>query len=194
MTNIATASADGTDVQRGHGHGRRRSRTRRSRSTRRPTPATYDAVGDVITYSYQVTNTGNVTLAGPVTVDDDKATDRACPAVTTVGNLDGFLDPGESITCTATYTVTQADLERRLGHQRRHGHGRQHRLERGHRHGRPRSRHPALTLDKTADRRDLDAVGDVITYSYVVTNTGNVTLAGPVTVADDIATVEPARP
>ena len=57
--------------------------------------ADFDAVGDVITYSYDVTNTGNVSLTGPVTINDDKATDRACPAVTTVGNLDGFLDPGE---------------------------------------------------------------------------------------------------
>ena len=32
-----------------------------------------------------------------------------------------------------------------------------------------------------------------ITYSYVVTNTGNVTLAGPVTVADDQATVTARR-
>jgi hypothetical protein len=30
--------------------------------------------------------------------------------VTTVGNNDGELDPGESITCTASHTITQADL------------------------------------------------------------------------------------
>jgi hypothetical protein len=30
--------------------------------------------------------------------------------VSTVGNNDGFLDPGESITCAASYTITQADL------------------------------------------------------------------------------------
>ena len=48
-------------------------------------------------------------LAGPVTVADDKAT-VSCPALSTVGNNDGFLDPGESITCTACYSITQADL------------------------------------------------------------------------------------
>src|SRR5215210_9552950 len=72
-------------------------------------PATYDEVGDVISYSYLVKNTGNVRLAGPVTVADDKAT-VSCPALSTVGNNDGFLDPGEQITCTASYSITQADL------------------------------------------------------------------------------------
>ena len=50
-----------------------------------------------------------MSLAGPVTVTDDKAT-VTCPDVSTVGNHDANLDPGESVTCTASYTITQADL------------------------------------------------------------------------------------
>ena len=83
-------------------------------------PLSADSVGDVISYSYLVTNTGNVRLAGPVTVADDKAT-VTCPAVNTVGNNDGFLDPGEAVTCTASYSITQADLNNALGHQHRQG-------------------------------------------------------------------------
>ena len=50
-----------------------------------------------------VTNTGNVTLAGPFTVTDDKAT-VTCPATAASRR-------GASITCTASYTITQADLD-----------------------------------------------------------------------------------
>src|SRR4051794_9037574 len=69
----------------------------------------YAAVGGVVNYSYLVTNTGNVRIAGPVTVSDDRAT-VSCLNLSTVGNFDSFLDPGESVTCTASYTITQADL------------------------------------------------------------------------------------
>ena len=30
--------------------------------------------------------------------------------MSTVGNNDSFLDPGEAVTCTASYSITQADL------------------------------------------------------------------------------------
>jgi uncharacterized repeat protein (TIGR01451 family) len=66
--------------------------------------------GDVLHYSFTVTNSGFAALAGPVTVSDDKATDESCPAVNTAGDFDDFLDPGESLTCTATYTVTPGDV------------------------------------------------------------------------------------
>jgi len=65
--------------------------------------------GDTLNYSYLVTNSGFAPLEGPVTVADDKAT-VTCPAVTTVGDLDNFLDPAESVTCTASYTIVAGDI------------------------------------------------------------------------------------
>lgn len=70
----------------------------------------FTAAGNVLNYSYLVTNSGYATLAGPVTVADDKSTDESCPALTTVGDNDNYLDPAEAITCTATYTVVAADV------------------------------------------------------------------------------------
>ena len=69
----------------------------------------FAAANDTISYEYLVRNTGNVSLAGPVTVDDDK-TSVICPALTTTGNLDNMLNPGESISCTAEYRVTAEDV------------------------------------------------------------------------------------
>ena len=38
----------------------------------------YDHVGQVLTYTYTLTNTGNVTLGGPFDITDDKAPNAAC--------------------------------------------------------------------------------------------------------------------
>jgi uncharacterized repeat protein (TIGR01451 family) len=69
----------------------------------------YSLPGDLLHYHYLVTNTGNTSLAGPVTVADTKAP-VLCPPVTTVGDNDTDLDPGEALDCTATYTVTAGDV------------------------------------------------------------------------------------
>jgi len=71
--------------------------------------STFTNAGDTLNYSYLVTNSGFATLDGPVTVTDDKTT-VTCPSLTTVGDLDNFFDPGESITCTASYIITATDV------------------------------------------------------------------------------------
>jgi uncharacterized repeat protein (TIGR01451 family) len=68
-----------------------------------PSPATFAKAGDVIPYSFVITNSGNVPLAGPFTVADNKVT-VTCPSTSS-------LAPGASITCTASYTITLADLK-----------------------------------------------------------------------------------
>lgn len=45
-----------------------------------------------------------------MTIDDPKTSDESCPDVDTVGNEDDYLDPGESLVCTATYQVTPDDV------------------------------------------------------------------------------------
>ncbi|MCA1711843.1 MAG: hypothetical protein LC789_09515 [Actinobacteria bacterium] len=155
---------------------------------KKASPPTYDSVGDTITYSYEVKNTGNVPLAGPVTVTDDKAT-VTCPALPA-----GGLVVGATTTCTASYTITQADLNagsvtNKATASANGTHSNQDTATV------TADQTKTLLLDKTASPATYNSVGDVISYAYEVTNTGNVTLAGPVTVSDNKVTVTcPALP
>src|SRR5439155_114843 len=63
------------------------------------TPST--TLGNTITYSFQITNTGTSTISS-FTVTDTKLGAITCPV--------SSLAPGASTTCTATHVVTQADL------------------------------------------------------------------------------------
>jgi hypothetical protein len=63
----------------------------------------YSAPGTPITYSYLVTNTGNVNLTA-VSVTDPHV------GLSAISCLSASVAPGASETCTATYTTTQADL------------------------------------------------------------------------------------
>ena len=126
-------------------------------------PSTYDEVGDVISYSYEVKNTGNVTLAGPVTVSDDKAT-VTCPS--------GGLAPGATKTCTASYTITQADLDAGSvkNTAQAHSNGIVTRTSTTRRSRRLQTK--TLSLVKSASPSTYDEVGDVISYSYEVNEHG----------------------
>ena len=73
-------------------------------------PSTFNTVGELIDYSYVVSSTGNVPVTGPITVSDSLMT-VTCPPVSSVGNGDGDLDPGESLVCTSSYVVQQADFD-----------------------------------------------------------------------------------
>jgi uncharacterized repeat protein (TIGR01451 family) len=150
--------------------------------TKSANPLTY-VVGTVITYSFTVTNNGNVTLSNVTLVDDKLGTIAGCAAAS--------LAPGASTNCTATHTATQADVDAGSIHNVATG--------TGYFNGQPytdtddatitANQNRALSLVKTATPQTYSAVGDVISYNYLVTNTGNVSLAGPVTVVDDKTTV-----
>ena len=89
-------------------------------------PATGAEVGDEITYTYTVSNTGNVTV-NDVSFDDQHTTAAGTSALTVAGcalsatntgpgtsvwtatEITNFA-PGDIFECSATYTVTQADV------------------------------------------------------------------------------------
>ena len=143
--------------------------------------ATYSAVGDVISYEYLITNSGSVALSGPFVVDDDRASDESCPTTQS-------LAPTESITCTASYTITQADID--VGSVTNNATASGDRVTSNVDSVTVNAAQgPGVSLVKSSTTALFDTVGDDLEYQYVVTNTGNTSLAGPVVVTDDKTTV-----
>jgi LysM repeat protein len=143
---------------------------------------TFDSVGDVINYNYVVTNAGTEILTGPVAVNDNIATTNPCPELNTVGNLNNAFDPGESITCNGSYSLTQAALDA----------GSVTNVATASVAGGTLVSAPSgvavnltgatpgktLGLTKTADRLTYDQAGLTITYTYMIANTGSLAI-GP---------------
>ncbi|MFA5712491.1 MAG: hypothetical protein WDA30_28355, partial [Mycolicibacterium sp.] len=138
-------------------------------------------VGDTITYSFTVQNTGDVTLTGVAVNDPLLGGTIACTPST--------LAPGASATCgPVNYTVTPADVDA--------GHVANTATASGTPPATPGNptptpidsppdttdtpivQNPALTLDKQVTSTGPYGVGDTITYSFTVQNTGDVTLTG----------------
>jgi LysM repeat protein len=65
---------------------------------------TYNQVGQVITYTYVILNNGNITLQGPFSIADDRA------AANCTQPDDNLLSPNEEMSCTASYSITQDNL------------------------------------------------------------------------------------
>jgi len=150
----------------------------------------FNVLGQTLTYSYQVTNAGNITLTDPITVSDDRIANVSCEDLPATG-----LAPNDSITCSGTDTVTQADLDAgevvnvaSASDGTTTSDDTSLTIE--------AAQEPAIGIEKTALTADFTAVGDTLSYEYLVTNTGNVTLTNAITVTDNrIATVScPALP
>ncbi|MFF9564802.1 hypothetical protein ACF1AJ_15765 [Leifsonia sp. NPDC014704] len=147
------------------------------------TPATAGA-GAQATYRYTITNTGNEALHSIAVVEDSfsgtgTAPDPTCPEET--------LYAGQQLVCTAVYTVTQDDVDAQsLIANTAHATA-MDATDTGLRTdpstaqlGVPAAA-PAIQLKKTVTSAwPVPAVfvsGDALTYHFVLTNTGNVTLS-----------------
>jgi uncharacterized repeat protein (TIGR01451 family) len=73
--------------------------------------AGYGAAGEIIPYSYTVTNTGTTTLHGVVVTDSATNGDSDTETVTPVCTGGGTLAPGASEPCSANYAVSQDDVD-----------------------------------------------------------------------------------
>ncbi|MFN2397004.1 MAG: hypothetical protein ABR597_15105, partial [Bacteroidales bacterium] len=138
--------------------------------TKTANPATYSAVGDVIDYTIIVENTGNVTVTN-ITVEDP---------LTGLSTTIASLAPSASQTFNESYVITQADLDNGSVTNTATAAGEDT-------NGDPVSDSdsatvtavigPDITVTKTANPATYNAVGDVIDYTIVVENTGNVTVS-----------------
>jgi uncharacterized repeat protein (TIGR01451 family) len=155
--------------------------------------------GDTITYSYVVDNTGNVSL-NSVSVTDPGVSFNGGPAnALTTGptlasgdtNSNNILDITEVWTYTATYVLSQTDVDAAAGVAG--GVSNTVTATVDDPQGNPVAptpggstltatttipASPALTIDKTADTPGPLTVGQIVNYTYLVTNTGNVTITG----------------
>jgi uncharacterized repeat protein (TIGR01451 family) len=144
-------------------------------------PTSFNAPGQTITYTYVVRNTGNVTL-NPVTLSDD-----VLGAITSCTPALSPLAPGESTTCTATHLTTQADLNAGAVVNTATATGQP--PTGGPVNSPPSTADvpavvtPGIEVHKSASPTSFDAPGLTITYTYVLTNIGNVTL-NPVSLND----------
>ncbi len=152
----------------------------------------WDEVGEVITYTLLLTNTGNVTLTN-VSISDNNAN---------VGSVNpnnvAMILPGETVTITASHTITQSDLN--TGSVANTAS-----VTAEDPNGQPVSdlsddpnnpedidtngngnpddititstpQFASLDIIKTVENRTYTAIGDVLEYTFEITNTSNVTL------------------
>ena len=154
-------------------------------------PTSVTAVGDVITYSFAVRNTGNTTLTN-VVVTDPMLAGLNCPALASLAPS----ATATTLACTGnTYTVTQADIDTNGG-----GDGDiDNTATADSDQGTPTTSTAVVTLPAAAPSQMLVksltgdssggavAVGDVLTYTITLTNTGNTTLVD-VMVSDALIT------
>ncbi|MBK9461414.1 MAG: hypothetical protein IPN94_18815 [Sphingobacteriales bacterium] len=164
------------------------------------------SAGDIITYTYVVTNTGNVTLTSVGITEQASFTGSggvaAISAITYQSSTDAATAPstlsvGESATYTATYAITAADITATFVNNQAQASGNpptgspvtdlsdsSNPAQAGQTGTNDPTNTPltapAISLVKGSSLAlgadGVASAGDVITYTYVVTNTGNVTL------------------
>ncbi len=141
--------------------------------TKSTTSTGYGKAGDTIPYSYLVTNTGTTTESN-ISVSDNKVSSVTCP--------DTPIAPNASLSCSGTYTVTQADVDAGSVTNRSRASG-------TNPQGVPvlstfssftvaaTGATSSLSLSMTTTTHTYTAAGQHLSYSLVLTNTGTTTLS-----------------
>ncbi len=151
--------------------------------------------GDVVTYALVLTNTGNLTVSDP-SITDPGGDTLDC------GEVPAILAPGATVSCTATHTITELDMLRgeytniaeasaAVGQGPADGVLSFRQVEQlmvettASATVTTASVEVGLTIEKSVSPAEPARAGTTLTYTFVVTNTGNVSL-DDVTVGDPL--------
>lgn len=142
-----------------------------------PNPIT--AAGQIIDYEIEVQNTGDTTFSG-INVDDilPDGTNGTVSLQSGDANSNGILDTSETFVYTISYTVTQDDIDTNstLVNQASVTTTETGTAAITSTASTPITNNPSLVVTKVALPRVDVPVGTSVTYTYTVTNNGNVTL------------------
>ncbi|WP_109299350.1 PKD-like domain-containing protein [Aquimarina sp. AU474] len=163
----------------------------------------WDEVGEIITYTLSLTNTGNVTLTNVLISDNNANVGSVNP------NNVAIILPGETVTITASHTITQSDLNagsvintasvtaedpngqpvsdlsddpNNLDDIDTNGNGNPDDVTIT-----STPQFASLDITKVVGDRTYTAIGDVLEYTFEITNTSNVTLFD-ITIDDPMVT------
>jgi len=142
---------------------------------------------NVIRYEFTATNTGNVTLTAVSIADELNGLSDI--VFGEWPDAPGVLTPGQSVTATATYEVTQADRDAGAVNNTATTTGTPPTgpsVTDEDNFDQPLPSTPAISLVKTGVISFDTSDGDIITYELAATNIGDVTLSG-VAISDELA-------
>ena len=146
-------------------------------------------VGDPVLWEYVITNTGGVALTN-ITLNDDQIGDIDCPMT--------MLEPSASMTCSAE-GIAEAGQYRNVARVRGTAPDKSETGDKDDSHyfGIEEPGKPNIRIEKATNGEDADSptgpvipVGNPVTWTYEVTNTGDVTLTNIAVTDDQIGDID----
>lgn len=143
-------------------------------------PGQITRAGQTVNYHFDVTNSGNIALFN-ITIDEAAFSGTGTLGTASCPEGPDGLEPGDTITCTLSYTATQADVDAGTitntataggttpGGMSAVSNVSDADVEAVHA--------PSLEMEKSSDADQLKRAGQDVTYTFTITNTGNVTLS-----------------
>jgi uncharacterized repeat protein (TIGR01451 family) len=139
-------------------------------------------IGEEITYNYEITNLSDFPIEGPITVTDDKIENVTCP--------EGDLGANQRVTCTADYITTDEDYAAGsiVNHAVASVGGATAEDSYTVRWVPPPTPdgNPELTLDIAASPSTYMKAGDLVKFTFTLSNTGDMLLGAPFSVSENL--------